>query len=118
MCVLQAVPAVSVNASGNGKAAGEPAAPAAGKPNGQIPADEMTSKDYYFDSYAHFGIHEVCIDLYVFAVDLWESLFMMVTLSHYLFAKTVKELNFFKSIIQGNGMRHSFAFPKGKCLSK
>jgi hypothetical protein len=20
---------------------------------------EMTSKDYYFDSYAHFGIHEV-----------------------------------------------------------
>lgn len=23
-----------------------------------IRADEMTSKDYYFDSYAHFGIHE------------------------------------------------------------
>lgn len=23
-----------------------------------IPADEMTSRDYYFDSYAHFGIHE------------------------------------------------------------
>lgn len=22
-------------------------------------AEEMTSKDYYFDSYAHFGIHEV-----------------------------------------------------------
>ena len=22
---------------------------------------EMTSKDYYFDSYAHFGIHEVCL---------------------------------------------------------
>lgn len=22
--------------------------------------EEMTSKDYYFDSYAHFGIHEVC----------------------------------------------------------
>lgn len=21
--------------------------------------NEMTSKDYYFDSYAHFGIHEV-----------------------------------------------------------
>jgi hypothetical protein len=21
---------------------------------------EMTSKDYYFDSYAHFGIHEKC----------------------------------------------------------
>jgi len=21
---------------------------------------DMTSKDYYFDSYAHFGIHEVC----------------------------------------------------------
>lgn len=25
----------------------------------KMPIDEMTSKDYYFDSYAHFGIHEV-----------------------------------------------------------
>ncbi|XP_045626045.1 protein arginine N-methyltransferase 1 isoform X3 [Procambarus clarkii] len=24
----------------------------------RMPVDEMTSKDYYFDSYAHFGIHE------------------------------------------------------------
>ena len=24
----------------------------------QLSNDEMTSKDYYFDSYAHFGIHE------------------------------------------------------------
>lgn len=23
-----------------------------------VPADEMTSRDYYFDSYAHFSIHE------------------------------------------------------------
>lgn len=30
------------------------------KPNGveTLGVDEMTSKDYYFDSYAHFGIHE------------------------------------------------------------
>ena len=27
------------------------------KPN----AEDMTSKDYYFDSYAHFGIHEVSV---------------------------------------------------------
>lgn len=27
------------------------------KCNGMSP-DEMTSRDYYFDSYAHFGIHE------------------------------------------------------------
>lgn len=27
------------------------------KDNGVTP-DEMTSRDYYFDSYAHFGIHE------------------------------------------------------------
>lgn len=27
------------------------------KVNGMAP-DEMTSRDYYFDSYAHFGIHE------------------------------------------------------------
>merc|ERR1711874_810145 len=25
---------------------------------GDVAVDEMTSKDYYFDSYAHFGIHE------------------------------------------------------------
>ncbi|CAH1787416.1 unnamed protein product [Owenia fusiformis] len=27
-------------------------------PSTDKPTDEMTSKDYYFDSYAHFGIHE------------------------------------------------------------
>lgn len=27
-------------------------------PKSKIPVNEMTSKDYYFDSYAHFGIHE------------------------------------------------------------
>ena len=26
---------------------------------GKISPEKMTSKDYYFDSYAHFGIHEV-----------------------------------------------------------
>lgn len=36
------------------------AASANGAPttNGPATIDEMTSKDYYFDSYAHFGIHE------------------------------------------------------------
>lgn len=24
----------------------------------RVKPEEMTSKDYYFDSYAHFGIHE------------------------------------------------------------
>lgn len=28
------------------------------KPPVFVSVDEMTSKDYYFDSYAHFGIHE------------------------------------------------------------
>ena len=28
------------------------------KPTGDLGQGEMTSKDYYFDSYAHFGIHE------------------------------------------------------------
>lgn len=27
-------------------------------PNGEVSLEDMTSKDYYFDSYAHFGIHE------------------------------------------------------------
>ena len=29
--------------------------------NGGVGLEDMTSKDYYFDSYAHFGIHEVMI---------------------------------------------------------
>lgn len=35
---------------------------------GSVPVEEMTSKDYYFDSYGHFGIHEVgiCFDLFLF----------------------------------------------------
>lgn len=26
--------------------------------DGNVNVEEMTSRDYYFDSYAHFGIHE------------------------------------------------------------
>lgn len=28
------------------------------KKDNKMVVDEMTSRDYYFDSYAHFGIHE------------------------------------------------------------
>lgn len=38
----------------NGTEVGTPADPAAPK----VAIEEMTSRDYYFDSYAHFGIHE------------------------------------------------------------
>lgn len=27
----------------------------------KVSYEEMTSRDYYFDSYAHFGIHEVSL---------------------------------------------------------
>lgn len=30
-----------------------------GESSAKPAAEDMTSKDYYFDSYAHFGIHEV-----------------------------------------------------------
>lgn len=33
--------------------------PGRGKIAKFISPEEMTSRDYYFDSYAHFGIHEV-----------------------------------------------------------
>ncbi len=33
--------------------------------NERVALGEMTSKDYYFDSYAHFGIHEVFYCLFV-----------------------------------------------------
>lgn len=40
-------------------AAGLPSCPGRGKMAKFLNPDEMTSRDYYFDSYAHFGIHEV-----------------------------------------------------------
>lgn len=43
------------------------------KPN----AEDMTSKDYYFDSYAHFGIHEVSGQLLrllkLKGINIWEG---------------------------------------------
>ncbi|XP_076471327.1 protein arginine N-methyltransferase 1-like [Babylonia areolata] len=55
---METTPSMNQNLNASGDGTNTPAAPADAKPNGQIPADEMTSKDYYFDSYAHFGIHE------------------------------------------------------------
>lgn len=40
-------------------AASLPICPGRGKMAKFLSPDEMTSRDYYFDSYAHFGIHEV-----------------------------------------------------------
>lgn len=40
-------------------AASLPTCPGRGKMSKFLSPDEMTSRDYYFDSYAHFGIHEV-----------------------------------------------------------
>lgn len=39
--------------------AGLATCPGRGKTTKFISPEEMTSRDYYFDSYAHFGIHEV-----------------------------------------------------------
>lgn len=36
----------------------QPSCPGRGKMAKLINPEEMTSRDYYFDSYAHFGIHE------------------------------------------------------------
>lgn len=41
--------------------AGLATCPGRGKTTKFISPEEMTSRDYYFDSYAHFGIHEVCV---------------------------------------------------------
>lgn len=37
---------------------GQTTANGKGEENGTSSSDDMTSRDYYFDSYAHFGIHE------------------------------------------------------------
>lgn len=33
------------------------------KDNLKVKPEEMTSRDYYFDSYAHFGIHEEMVKI-------------------------------------------------------
>lgn len=42
-------------------AASLPSCPGRGKMANSVNPEEMTSRDYYFDSYAHFGIHEVLV---------------------------------------------------------
>lgn len=49
--VLKKLPASAGPGTGEEASAGANA-------NANANADEMTSRDYYFDSYAHFGIHE------------------------------------------------------------
>lgn len=44
-------------------AASLPTCPGRGKMAKFLSPDDMTSRDYYFDSYAHFGIHEVLASL-------------------------------------------------------
>jgi protein arginine N-methyltransferase 1 len=46
---------------GDAKITQTPSSSHTSEQNGIVSLDEMTSKDYYFDSYAHFGIHEVFI---------------------------------------------------------
>ena len=36
-----------------------------------VKAEEMTSKDYYFDSYAHFGIHEASKIIFNTCTQSW-----------------------------------------------
>ena len=63
MCLyhpFQAIPTSSTGENVNSNAQMQ-ISPEKAKPdaNGHTAPEEMTSKDYYFDSYAHFGIHEV-----------------------------------------------------------
>ena len=46
-------------------AASLPSCPGRGKMSKFLNPEEMTSRDYYFDSYAHFGIHEVYLRISV-----------------------------------------------------
>ena len=60
-CILLSK-ATGGNGSGNNSNTNATVAPDTDiKSNGHVKPDDMTSKDYYFDSYAHFGIHEVRI---------------------------------------------------------
>ncbi len=54
-----------------------------------LTSEEMTSKDYYFDSYAHFGIHEEMLKDEVrtltYRNSMWHNkhLFKVRNLNHY-----------------------------------
>jgi protein arginine N-methyltransferase 1 len=60
-----------------GGAAGPAPTPSPSKLNGteNLTVDEMTSKDYYFDSYAHFGIHEEMLKDEVRTITYRNSMF-------------------------------------------
>ena len=59
--------------------------------NAKIEAKDMTSADYYFDSYAHFGIHEEMLKdevrtlTYRDSMVLNKHLFKQVDFQSYLF---------------------------------
>ncbi|NXH11493.1 ANM8 methyltransferase, partial [Bucco capensis] len=75
----------------------QPSCPGRGKMAKLINPEEMTSRDYYFDSYAHFGIHEVrliCLSseedspitfttILMCSLSYW--LFISLPLAHYAF---------------------------------
>lgn len=82
---MQATPSITASGDGTADVTTE------NKPNGHIPAEEMTSKDYYFDSYAHFGIHEVCWDIQEWwlltAVNVMAASLLVLPYFSYLQAK-------------------------------
>ncbi|KAG7246650.1 hypothetical protein CRUP_023973, partial [Coryphaenoides rupestris] len=59
-CVLPAArpPGSTRSSTRSPHAACLPSSPGRGKMAKFLNPEEMTSRDYYFDSYAHFGIHE------------------------------------------------------------
>lgn len=82
----------------------QPGCPGRGKMAKFLSPEEMTSRDYYFDSYAHFGIHEVIFIFYLsnyFRKTMKIKVFCDLSFipSHFLiiiipqlFLKTVNEL--------------------------
>lgn len=67
--------------------------------------EEMTSRDYYFDSYAHFGIHEVCL----YFLSQWNTF----GLANFLWRtrpKTYYDWTLLCMVVEGNNKREIVAY--------
>ena len=60
---------------------------------GKVAPEKMTSKDYYFDSYAHFGIHEEMLKDEVRTLTYRNSIYH----NKHLFRGKVKEFTCFET---------------------
>ncbi|GJQ76379.1 hypothetical protein Trydic_g2097 [Trypoxylus dichotomus] len=83
-----------------------------------VPADEMTSRDYYFDSYAHFGIHEEMLKDEVRTLTYRNSMYhnkhLFTGAKQVIAVECSNIVDYAKKIVEANKLDHIITIVKGK----